>query len=502
LITASRPLGLIATTLFIAALAVVGSGPSQAARLTYPGSPGCNRSLQRCIDNAPRGSTILIDRNRRIQQNIEIKKSLTLKPAPGKEPTIAPPNDFNGFTVVDRQLHPVRVRILDLRVKGAVVSADLESDNSHFLIRGTEIVHRIPSNGTAAVDVSLNGGSEAVAQHNILRSTGAGIEFFADPGGEVARFTALGNLITTTDPEDSNSGIELDLEGTGNFLANLHSNVIYRMAGCFCGGASGMDIGSGESVEAMVNIVNNTLDDIQGPAEGIDIDEPEDASSLLVQVYNNSVSRATEQGISIGGPPSQSFLVEHNFNNYYDNAYPNNFDGHTGGANDTSNPPDFVDPDAGNYRLSNTSSLKDAGLVCSPGGLMRKDAAGRLRFHVLAGDSVDMGAYERATPSQRSGRMLFAKTPDGDVNGTRGHDVICGKSGDNTLKGGRGNDWVDGRDGADNLRAGPGGDRLLGREGADDLFAVDNVSGNDLLEGGDDVDTCTADPGDSLVGCP
>jgi Ca2+-binding RTX toxin-like protein len=49
-----------------------------------------------------------------------------------------------------------------------------------------------------------------------------------------------------------------------------------------------------------------------------------------------------------------------------------------------------------------------------------------------------------------------------------------------------------------------GSDELHGGTGADTLQARDNISGNDTLDGGvdPDPDSCSADPGDTVINCP
>jgi uncharacterized repeat protein (TIGR01451 family)/uncharacterized delta-60 repeat protein len=90
--------------------------------------------------------------------------------------------------------------------------------------------------------------------------------------------------------------------------------------------------------------------------------------------------------------------------------------------------------------------------------------------------------------------------PD-NLTGTPGIDVLCGKGGDDTLRGFGKHDVLLGGPGADELIGGSGNDMLRGGSGPDDLDAADGVEGNDVARGGGGVDTCVADPNDSVTSC-
>jgi Ca2+-binding RTX toxin-like protein len=89
-------------------------------------------------------------------------------------------------------------------------------------------------------------------------------------------------------------------------------------------------------------------------------------------------------------------------------------------------------------------------------------------------------------------------TPSGRdrIYGGHGGDILVGDGGD-WLYGGRGTDSL-----ATYLRAvAPGAVLLVGGPGNDSLDAKDGI-GDDTLRGSRGVDTCRADPGDSVRGCP
>lgn len=98
-----------------------------------------------------------------------------------------------------------------------------------------------------------------------------------------------------------------------------------------------------------------------------------------------------------------------------------------------------------------------------------------------------------------------------ELRGTRRDDVICGLGGgytieglggDDTIRGDAGGDVLSGGEGKDTVIGGSEGDVLEGGKGADRLNARDGVGHNDTADGGPGRDTCAADRGDLVDGCP
>ena len=79
-----------------------------------------------------------------------------------------------------------------------------------------------------------------------------------------------------------------------------------------------------------------------------------------------------------------------------------------------------------------------------------------------------------------------------NVNGGQTDDQLLGDRRANRLRGNGGDELLSG---------GAGADTLAGGDGNDTLSAVDGVSHNDTVRGGVGLDTCTADPGDTKIGC-
>ena len=97
---------------------------------------------------------------------------------------------------------------------------------------------------------------------------------------------------------------------------------------------------------------------------------------------------------------------------------------------------------------------------------------------------------------------LFGGSGNDILDGGPGDDMLNGGSGDDILNGESGDDILNGGSGGDTLVGGAGNDQLQGGSGNDDLDAVDSVEGNDVIAGGSGTDRCSADPNDTVTGCP
>jgi hypothetical protein len=85
------------------------------------------------------------------------------------------------------------------------------------------------------------------------------------------------------------------------------------------------------------------------------------------------------------------------------------------------------------------------------------------------------------------------------VGGAR-HDLLVGGERADALDGAVGNDVLKGKKGGDSLIDGTGADDLHGGYGSDDIDSLDGLA-DDTIDGGRGIDSCTADPGDSVTDC-
>ena len=500
----------IATALLCSFL--VGSHqPAKAATFRYPGSDGCRNTLQRCINNVPHRSTIVLDTDRTIKQNIRITKSLTLKTARGARPVIEPrAHGFDGFTVHDGGRTHVDVRIDGLVLKGSPLEVTFDEGSQHdFTLTNSRITHSVP--GANGVDFFTEVPASVLLRSNVIRARVTGLDIQAVlAAGEMAEVRAIGNELTTLLPSGSNSGITAEAIGSGaTFLGRFHSNLIHRVGATLSFPGGIVMINKGPS--STYSVVNNTIDDTRGGAGMVG---SFNSGSMEIFAFNNSVSNG--EGSPYSWPPlGGGTTVVSDFNNFYNFPNPPNTGGHTAGPNTTSVNPRYKSRPQRNYRLRPASGLIDAGEVCNLGGLQRVDADGDVRFLKGLGSSVDVGAYETASTTLPPGKAISGS---GTVDGTNGHDVICGSDSGDVIKAMDGNDWVDALGGEDTVRTGkgadlgyggPAGDQLLAGPGIESLFGqdgndnivVDDGNPDDLAHGGPDTDLCASDPGDDRRQC-
>jgi hypothetical protein len=126
---------------------------ARAAILTYP---GCDATLQACIDGAnPSGVDIIeIATNDRIDESLNISKGLTIRPASGFSPVIG-----NSDLTIPRLISindagagggTVVVNLLDLNLDGMKIDVLFDEDTDHeFNMAGCRLVNNEPLNSTS-----------------------------------------------------------------------------------------------------------------------------------------------------------------------------------------------------------------------------------------------------------------------------------------------------------------------------------------------------------------
>jgi hypothetical protein len=366
--------------------------------VTFP-SAGCAGTLQQCIDAAGAGDTIEIATDTLINEDLTIQKSLTLKSASGFTGTIGNPEAAERtVNILDSSISgAIDVTLDGLVLENARIDASLgqfAAGGHHVEVLRTRVLLDIDNNNTAGVSINLNVPATAVVRRNLIDSTGQAIQLRSGLVGGAATFTVDGNVLTTSDPAQSTTGVEMRFAGGGTVLADVVNNVASGVAGCFCGGSGGVTLLTTGSVVATVNILHNTLDDIDNSATAIEISPPGLTSQLTVNLFNNVVTRGEGVGLGIFVPiATPQLTVNNDSNDFFFNDLPNELGGYSLGPNTSSVAPGFVG--FGDFHLQAGSALVDAGTSAPPGGLPALDADGNPR---VAGAAPDLGAYEFAGP--------------------------------------------------------------------------------------------------------
>ena len=501
--------------------------PAEARAFNYPGRSPCNRSLQRCINQVPNGSTIRIRTENQIRSNLDIRKSLTLKAAAGVQPTIGGGQRLRSVEIEERPSgRATKVKIEGISFRKTEVDVSFfEGKNHTFEITDSEFDYPGPDNAEGALEIDFDAPGTASVRRNSFDSTGYAIDLSTSLNGGRAEFNVVGNIITGSSDPDSAAAISFISFDRGTSIANLYSNLIYATSFCNCGGDAAIDLGSIGNGQSRVNLVNNTIDDI--PGAGILVREPSSGGALAVALFNNVVSSTEDQGIRIESM-SPDLQVPNDYNNFFDLGNENIWSGYTEGPHNISENPLYVNASERNYRLQSGSTLRGRGVICSIGGLPRVDVKGdkRVTSPDTTSDPIDppdvsMGAFEITAAPPGPGKNLIGTNGIDNLTGTGGNDVICGLgeadelnagggndivfggSGNDTITGGVGDDYLSGENDEDDITGGSGSDQLHGGNNNDTLNAVDGVPGNDALNGGAGTDNCQPDPPDEafVAGC-
>ena len=487
------------------ALIVLGLAVPRSARAdtrTYPGPAPCNTTLQACINGATAGDTIELATNSAIDENLTISKSLTLRGATGFDPVIGGSTTTRTVILKDGGSSSLGmlIHLEGLKLDNAGVDVQFVAGTGHTAIVENSSIEAPAGNG---VDVSLSVGSAVFIRNNAIHANSNPLEASMAPAvADVATLVVESNRISSPDPVNAHSGIEVDLNGSSTTKVRIFSNVVHRTSGCDCGGATAISVETSDSVDAHADVTGNTIDQIRHNTTGLEI-EGSPSSSLSANVFNNTITRIKGAPVEFEGGAT----VRNGYNNFFDNRDPARFGGNPRGPSTLNVDPRYRDPDSSDYRLRARSPLINRGLTCTPGGFSRRDAASNSRLNQ---GRVDIGAFERGAGPVIGGTVYVGTGAIDNYVAADGNDIFCGMGGPDTFSGNNGNDVAFGGKGADELVGGfghdvlvgdKGGDEVYGQEGPDLLQVKDGVEGNDKASGGPDADTCRADRGDRRVSC-
>ena len=415
-----------------AAVSLLGlSGLSSAATLTYPGEAPCDASLQGCLDGAAEGDIVELATNAAIDENLEITKSLTLRPAEGFAPVIGGGAEqrsvdlcaFSGsgaaamstvlqgltFDLTDLQCrlrtgqprHRITIRsstftLIKDQAGFPVIDFSLQSA-ADVVIEGNAVHFALDHNGVPAISIAVvNAGADIVVADNEIASTGTGVDIFGldavDLQARVAR-----NRITASDPSNSGIGVGFAFSNSGSYSAAAVGNVIYGVGGCNCGRNSGIHLTTTRFTgEATFTVTNNTVADSDASASGL-LAVLQGTGDLTLNIYNNTLSGNGGPGFRLSDDGIGQLSLNTGTNNSFDNGSLDSFLNIEPFAS-TAFDPLFVDESAGNFRLRANSPLIDVGTDGPIGGTDELDADGDFR---RSGGAIDIGAYEFAIVAPR-----------------------------------------------------------------------------------------------------
>ncbi|HEX7770460.1 MAG TPA: choice-of-anchor Q domain-containing protein [Dokdonella sp.] len=399
-------------------LAVAAHANAGGAVLTWPVSPGCQGTLQACIDAADAGDIVEIATNDPIGDIIQVfGKTLMLRPAAGFEPVFEPTQFTNAINLFGADT-PASITVEGMTVRGATIDAyQAGSAAFHVTIRGNRIeaqdldasrtaigLRPFGASPTGPVRFEFTGNDIAlgflsgddISAIGIADLAGATTGTIAGNtvriGGTMSTYAAisirngagtldLDVLANRIDAAGYNGGIAITQEDAagamaGRVINNLVVGTDYVM-GMQPGAISvWVTAGSGEFLVANNTLVGNDTGFFADAAPG---------GILEGVLANNIVAGSTNRGIVIDA------LVEPAFGNDHNLVFGNLDDEFTPGPGTL-----FVDPQfigAGDYHLQRTTPARDAGNNQHVPPDITGDLDGMPR---VMGGTVDIGAYERA----------------------------------------------------------------------------------------------------------
>ncbi|MFO1519216.1 MAG: DUF11 domain-containing protein [bacterium] len=381
------------------AISLSWAAASQAATLTYPGSAPCNSTLQACIDGANSGDTIQIITTSRIDEDIQISKTLRLESASGVTALIGQTDPTQPRTIQINDAGPgggsVDIQLDGINFNAAKIVVNFSNDTDHrFSLTHSNLYNKQSGNSsTGALELNIQTPSTLTVQKNTFTTTWNDILVLGFLNSGSANVDISENIITASDNTQSYSGINLDLRNGGSINAGVYNNIIYTTGGCGCGASSDLIVSTINQVNATVDIVNNTIDDsITGASNGIYIPTPTGTSQLLVNILNNVITQ-TERGLDLPALSPQ-LTINNDFNHFFKNKI-EDFGGYPNGPNTTLNASDidplYTDALNRNYLPQSGSPLIDKGTNTPPNGLPTIDITGKNR---IINGTVDIGAFE------------------------------------------------------------------------------------------------------------
>jgi hypothetical protein len=486
-----------ARTLLAVSILVLGMpvGSTPAATLNFP---GCGPSIKACIDDAPSGSTIWLKTNDLIEipasGQLQISKALSLRAAPGYEPKLGREGDA-GY--ISMYLSPTSARTMifsGITFQQVSVSVEIGGQATGHRVEflNNRIENDTGSNGGAGISVYVDAPAEAAIKilNNRVNSAGVGIQASASGGP----LKIIGNTVTAPVFTDSQGGIFVFAGGEGRVKGTVASNLIHGVAGCGCGTPGGFQARAFDEVVFDLRVLNNTISPAYpdtpsaGESSGIIIVHPYSHPQAKIEaaLYNNLVTNA-HQGITLY--EDDQVAVVGDLNDTYNTTHADHIGSYDLGTLLHEDP---LYMSATNFKLQETSPMRDRGRTCMPSvPLPRSDEAGKFR---LVDFAVDIGAYEFASTMKGSvpGRNITDTGGSHSIRGTSGVDVVCGQGGD---------DFIEGEEGTDFLFGGGGDDEVRGADGTDFIHVLDGVESNDEARGGAGTDRCIYDTGDIRESC-
>lgn len=378
-------------------------GSARADVLTYP---GCGATLQACVDAAGVGDTIQLAADVTPAEEVLIKRSLTVEPAPGVQPALAL-GTVIAIQPTGDAATAVIIRNLTLRA-GSIQAVHEQATALAVTITGNRFIHGGPApivfiGEPIKVPNAPYGALTAVVTDNVLDAD------FADASDGIfvaARYAAslsalaARNVLEVVGPEQV--GVRVD-SGVASATVDVIGNRLFGDA-----------FGSGVAVlhddgNLRARVVNNEITGQVGEPDGVEalyVGTENGASDVLV--LNNTVVgnrhglfvggttpeqvQATVANNIVAGNEDRGLTLDAGIANRNNLVFANGVDSFAPGPGTRVVDPLFV---PGTLWLADDSPARDAGATALVPADVTTDIGGTAR---VRGAAVDLGAHEHPCP--------------------------------------------------------------------------------------------------------
>ncbi|WP_028601935.1 hypothetical protein [Ottowia thiooxydans] len=396
----------------LALTACLAAWPTFGATLSYPGAAPCNGTLQACIDAADPGDVIELAFDTTNAEGLDIQKSLTLRPAAGRTPTLTTAMAYatnENIEVTIRSLNfagsvlgllgdgggNLRLQVIDntfpdsegTKIEVRTTTAGDLYGSISALIEGNRLgIRGVTDFCTDGVSVALYQAGEArsdvVIRNNDITANNL------DQCGAIFVYQAAGGLDVTIDRNRVhgsmfNNGIDLRTLG-GETQAGIFNNLVYGQSGNR-GGPGALVVNAMGISNVTAHIVNNTV--AHGRTGMWVAARTDEGAQLRGTMRNNIAAFNTSYGLNYPFDLAPGFVESHNLI-------------HGNGELETPLPPDpfrrtgnpgFANPAGGDYTLTPASDALNRGLNSALPSIFNLDLASATR---IIGSAIDIGAFE------------------------------------------------------------------------------------------------------------
>lgn len=396
------------------ALALLGcltAWPVFGATRSFPGATPCNGTLQACIDAADSGDVLELDFDGTNGESLDIRKSITLRPAAGRTPTVTGVMAYATTETID-------VTLQSLHFNGALLGL-LGPGGGNLRLQA--IGNIFPSAGGTSIELRTTttagayGSFLATIEGNRLGVTGG--DFCSDglsvqlyqPGEGSSEVVLRGNEVTANNLSQCagisvyqsdgqldltidrnqvhgslfNGGIGVRARG-GQMQAGIYNNLVYGQSG-HTGAPGAIVVNADGTSDVTAHLVNNT---VAHNGTGMWVAARTDEGARLRGTMRNNIAAFnTRYGLDYQRDLAPGFVESHNLiHGNEESEEPLPADPHRRTGN-----PAFADAASGNYRLTASSDAINRGMSSALPGAFDLDLAGAAR---IIGGVIDMGAYE------------------------------------------------------------------------------------------------------------